>query len=150
MKMLSLQLVWLQVWFVVWMHFVGAAFVTGCKSCNNRVEREKRLLSVKGQILAKLGLMQPPNEETIMNVTRDVMQTYKSAVQEKDKPFLESKMCRSQVEADDEYFAKRVERLMLEKEFARTVITGKYAWTWSFIFLSWPFFQFDIVLTLKP
>ena len=118
----------LHVWFLIWLEFVGMAFVTGCKSCrNSRVERQKRLLAVQGQILAKLGLTKPPNDETILNVTRDVMQTYRSAVQEKDKLFLQSKMCRSQVEADEEYFAKRVERLVVEKESARTVITSKYA-----------------------
>lgn len=119
---------WLHIWFLIWLGFVGMAFVTGCKSCrNNRVEKQKRLLAVQGQILAKLGLTKPPNDEAILNVTRAVMQTYRSAVQEKDKLFLESKMCRSQVEADEEYFAKRVERLVLKKEFARTVITSKYA-----------------------
>ena len=84
-------------------------------------------MAVQGQILAKLGLTKPPSDEKIfMNVSRDVMQTYRGAVQEKDKLLLESKMCRSQVEADEEYFAKRVERLVLEKEVARTVVSSKY------------------------
>lgn len=84
-------------------------------------------MAVQGQILSKLGLTKPPNEEEIfMNVSRDVMQTYRSAVEEKDKLLLESNLCRSQVDADEEYFAKRVERLVLEKEVARTVVPSKY------------------------
>ena len=95
---------------------------------HSRQAREKRLIAVQGQILAKLGLTKPPNgEEFSMNVSREVMQTYKSAVQEKDKILLESKLCRSQVDSDEEYFAKRVERLLLEKEVARTVVSSKYA-----------------------
>lgn len=110
------------------MDVVGVAFITGCKTCNTRQAREKRLIAVQGQILAKLGLTKPPNEQQIfMNVSHEVMQTYKSAVQEKDKLLLESKLCRSQVDADEEYFAKRVERLLLEKEAARTVVSSKYA-----------------------
>lgn len=110
------------------MDVVGVAFITGCKTCNSRQAREKRLIAVQGQILAKLGLTKPPNEQQIfMNVSHEVMQTYKSAVQEKDKLLLESKLCRSQVDADEEYFAKRVERLLLEKEAARTVVSSKYA-----------------------
>ena len=130
MKMLSLQLLgvfWIHIWLLILIHFVGTAFVTGCKSCNSRVEKEKRLWTIQGQILAKLGLTQPPNEENIVNISRDAMQTYRSAVQEKDKLFLETKRCHSQVEANEEYFAKRVERLTLEKEFARTVLSRKYA-----------------------
>jgi len=123
----TLGIFWLHLWFLIWMHLVGMAFVNGCKSCNSRVEKEKRLLTVQGQILAKLGLTQPPSEEGIMNVTRNAMRTYESAVQEKDKLILESKMCRSRVEADEEYFAKRVETLTLEEEFARTVMASKYA-----------------------
>ena len=118
---------WLHIWFLLWLHFVSVAFVTGCKSCrNNRVEREKRLLTVQEQILAKLGLTKPPNDEATFNVTRNVIQTYKNAVQEKDKLSLQFQMCRSQMEADEEYFAKRVERLVLEKELAKTVITSEY------------------------
>lgn len=118
----------LYVWFLISMDVVGVAFITGCKTCNSRQAREKRLIAVQGQILAKLGLTKPPNEQEIfMNVSHEVMQTYKSAVQEKDKLLLESKLCRSQVDADEEYFAKRVERLLLEKEAARTVVSSKYA-----------------------
>ena len=118
----------LYVWFLIWMNVVGVAFLTGCKTCNSKQAREKRLIAVQGQILARLGLTKPPNGEDIfMNVSREVMQTYKSAVQEKDKLLLESKMCRSQANADEEYFAKRVERLLLEKEVARTVVSSKYA-----------------------
>ena len=118
----------LYVWFLISMDVVGVAFITGCKICNSRQAREKRLIAVQGQILAKLGLTKPPNgQENFMNVSREVMQTYKSAVQEKDKLLLESKLCRSQVDADEEYFAKRVERLLLEKEVASTVVSSKYA-----------------------
>ena len=118
----------LYVWVLISMDVVGVAFITGCKTCNSRQAREKRLIAVQGQILAKLGLTKPPNgQENFMNVSREVMQTYKSAVQEKDKLLLESKLCRSQVDADEEYFAKRVERLLLEKEVARTVVSSKYA-----------------------
>ena len=118
----------LYVWFLISMDVIGVAFITGCKTCNSRQAREKRLITVQGQILAKLGLTKPPNgQENFMNVSREVMQTYKSAVQEKDKLLLESKLCRSQVAADEEYFAKRVERLLLEKEVARTVVSSKYA-----------------------
>lgn len=118
----------LYIWFLIWMNFAGVAFITGCKTCNSRIEREKRLMAVQGQILAKLGMTKPPNEEKIfMNISRDVMQTYRNAVQEKDKLLLESKLCRSQVDADEEYFAKRVERLVLEREVARTVVSSKYA-----------------------
>lgn len=83
-------------------------------------------MTVQEQILAKLGLTKPPNDEATFNVTRDVIQTYKNAVHEKDKLSLQSQMCRSQMEADEEYFAKRVERLVLEKELAKTVITSEY------------------------
>jgi len=131
MSLLSSQMLGtfpLYVWFLIWMNVVGVAFITGCKTCNSRQAREKRLIAVQGQILAKLGLTKPPNgKEIFMNVSREVMQTYKSAVQEKDKLLLESKLCRSQVDADEEYFAKRVERLLLEKEVARTVVPSKYA-----------------------
>lgn len=115
------------VWVLIWTNVVSVAFVNGCKTCNSRIEREKRLVAVQGQILTKLGLTKPPSDEKIfMNVSRDVMQTYRGAVQEKDKLLLESKRCRSQVDADEEYFAKRVERLGLEKEVARTVVSSKY------------------------
>ena len=118
----------LYVWFFIWMNVVGLDFITGCKTCNSRQAREKRLIAVQGQIVAKLGLTKPQNGgEIFMNVSREVMQTYKSAVQEKDKILVESKLCRSQVDTDEEYFAKRVERLLLEKEVARTVVSSKYA-----------------------
>ena len=118
----------LYVWVLISMDVVGVAFITGCKTCNSRQAREKRLIAVQGQILTKLGLTKPPNgQENFMNVSREVMQTYKSAVQEKDKLLLESKLCRSQVDADEEYLAKRVERLLLEREVARTVVSSKYA-----------------------
>lgn len=117
----------LYVWVLIWMNVVGVSFITGCKTCNSRQAREKRLMAIQGQILAKLGLTKPPNgEEIFMNVSREVMKTYKSAVHEKDKLVLESKLCRSQVDTDEEYFAKRVERLLLENEVARTVVSSKY------------------------
>lgn len=123
MSVLSFQMLGI----FLWMNVVGVSFISGCKTCNGKVEREKRLIAVQGQILAKLGLTRPPGEEEMaMNVSRDVLQTYKSALEEKDKLLLETKMCRSQIGAE-EYFAKRVERLLLEKEVARTVVSSKYA-----------------------
>ena len=119
------NVLWAYIWFFIWLYLVGTAFVFGCKTCNSRVEKEKLLWTVQGQILAKLDMTQPPSAENFMNISRDVMQTYKSAVHEKDKLFLKSKMCRSQEESSEEYFAKRVERLTLEKEFARTVKSSK-------------------------
>ena len=119
------NVLWTYIWLFIWFHLVGTAFVFGCKTCNSRVEKEKRLWTVQGQILAKLDMTQPPSGENFINISRDVMQTYKSAVYEKDKLFLKSKLCRSQAESSEEYFAKRVERLTLEKEFARTVKSSK-------------------------
>ena len=119
------NVLWAYIWLFIWLRLVGTAFVFGCKTCNSRVEKEKRLWTVRGQILAKLGMTQPPSGENFMNISRDVMQTYKSAVHEKDKLFSKSKLCRSQPESSEEYFAKRVERLTLEKEFARTMKSSK-------------------------
>ena len=123
------NVLWAYIWLFIWLWYLGTAFVFGCKTCNSKVEKEKRLWTVQGQILAKLDMTQPPNGENFMNISRDVMQTYKSAVYEKDKLFLKSKLCRSQAESSEEYFAKRVERLTLEKEFARTVKSSKFGLT---------------------
>lgn len=77
--------------------------------------------------MAKLGLKKPPDEsESASNVSRQVLQTYKSAVREKDKLLLEKKICRSQIDTE-EFFAKRVERILLEKEVARTAVSSEYA-----------------------
>ena len=109
------------------MNVVQVSPISGCKLCNSKVEREKRLITVQGQILAKLGLKMPPDEsETVWNVSRQVLQTYKSAVREKEKLLLETKICRSQIDTE-EFFAKRVERILLEKEVARTAVSSEYA-----------------------
>ena len=115
------------IWSATWINVVQVPTISGCKLCNSKVEREKRLITVQGQILAKLGLKKPPDEsKSASNVSRQVLQTYKSAVREKDKLLLETKICRSQIDTE-EFFAKRVERILLEKEVARTAVPSEYA-----------------------
>ena len=113
------------IWFTIWINVAEVPSISGYKLCNSKLEREKRLITVQGQILAKLGFKKPPDEgETARNVSHQVLQTYKSAVREKDKIFLGMKNCRSQIDTE-EFFAKRVERILLEKEIARTAVSNK-------------------------
>ena len=116
----------LYVCFSIWTNIASPSLVAGTKPCNLRLGREKRLLAVRGQILTKLGLTEPPKERNFPNVSEEILQTYRSAVQEKQKLFEKSDTCGTQVKVDEDYFAKRVVKLSLQKQYAKTIASSKY------------------------
>lgn len=95
-----------------------------CKSCDLTSGQEKRVLAVRGQILTKLGLTEPPLKDgDSVNVTREVLDTFNTVVQEREKEFNGQAMaCGAGPDEEVEYFAKEILRLPLLEEHAKAIL----------------------------